>query len=87
MKLKMFAVLDKKALYYGAPVCFHNKAEALRGFTENASDPNSLVSKYPADFSIWEIADYNQQTGVVTPLLNPIFLEEALNLVSKPKGA
>jgi hypothetical protein len=79
----MFAILDKKALFYGAPICFHNKAEALRAFTEEFKDPNSMVGKYPADFSMWLIAEYNPQTGIITPLPKPEFLEEAANLVEK----
>lgn len=81
--LKIFAIFDKKALSYSQPCYFHNKSLALRAFSELVNDQKSDPSKYPADFSIWMLGEWDPQQGVITPFNKPEFVEEASNCVQK----
>lgn len=76
---KIFAIFDKKALTYFNPFYYHNKALALRGFGEIVNDPKTPLNKYPADFSIWSIGEWDEKTGTIVPLSKPEFLDEAAN--------
>lgn len=80
---KIFAIFDKKALVYLSPMCFHNKGLALRFFGEICNDSKTDMYKYPADFSIWIIGDWDERTGHINPLSKPEFLDEAANIVNK----
>lgn len=66
MITKMFAVYDSKAQVYGTPFCMGTIGLALRAFTDLAKDPQSTVSKYPQDFSLFQVGEYDDQLGQVS---------------------
>lgn len=80
-KLQIFAVYDKKALAYNNPFYYHQKGQALRGFEDAINDTQSPFSKHPEDFSLFHLGEFNDTTGVITPLPNPVHVEEALNVL------
>lgn len=57
--MKLFTVYDSKTESYGKPFCMLTKGEALRGFADVANDPQTQISKYPADFTLFELGDWN----------------------------
>jgi len=68
MKLKLFVVYDSKTECYGVPFFRDFTANALREWVEvasNVSDKNNQISKFPADFTLFEIGSYDQLTGDV----------------------
>lgn len=80
-KLLIFAVYDKKSLAYANPFYYHQKGQALRGFDDAVNDPQSPLQKHPEDFQLFQIGEWNDTTGVITPLPNPVHIEDALNCV------
>lgn len=50
------------------PLFYDCRGNALRSLQEcvNSVDEKSQIAKYPADFSFFEIGEYNQETGVIT---------------------
>lgn len=83
--MKIFAILDKKAGAYMEPFFFPNKGLALRAFEEFVNSEKSTAFKYPADFSIWAIGEYDEKLGVITSLPKPEHVDEALNVLKKAK--
>lgn len=83
---KMFAIFDKKACIYFQPSYFLNKSLALRSFTELVNDPKTQIYKYPSDFSIWIVGEWNEKLGTIIPNKNPEFLEEAINVKESIKN-
>lgn len=68
MKLYGYAVRDTKAEAFTRPPFFaSNKAVVIRAFTEMVNDPSQEVGKYPADFTLFEIGEFDQLTGVLVP--------------------
>lgn len=80
MKIQMFAVFDKKAIAYAHPHFFHQKGQAIRAFENAVNDGQTQLSRNPEDFALFHLGEWDDSTGVVSPLANPQHLEEALTL-------
>lgn len=63
MKSKVFTVYDSKTQVFRAPFHMRNEGEALRAWQSIANDENSEIGKYPEDFSLLEIGEYDDETG------------------------
>lgn len=64
---KVFSVFDSKAKFYSQPFFVRSAAEALRSWGEICNDGKSQMAKYPADFTLFHIGDWDDVTGVLTP--------------------
>lgn len=65
MILSVFSVFDSKARLYARPFFVQNEAVAKRLFAWLTRDPQSDVSKAPADYTLFRIAQFNDETGVL----------------------
>lgn len=67
--MKIFAIHDAKASFYGQPFYARANGEAIRTFAGaiNGNQPENLMSTSPGDFTLFYIGDYDDQTGVITP--------------------
>jgi len=69
MILPLFAIYDSKALIFLQPYPVANAELAIRAFTQAVNDPsNSDLHNFPSDFSLIEVASYDNDTGVITPI-------------------
>lgn len=59
MKLKIFTIYDVKSETYLQPFYMKTKGEAIRGFYEALNDPQTTFAKYPADFTLFEIGEFD----------------------------
>lgn len=82
-RISIFAVYDKKAAAYLQPFYFPQKGQAIRAFEDSVKDPQSAFAKHPADYSLFKIGEYDDQTGQIKAATNPEFIEEAINLTEK----
>jgi len=57
------SVYDSKVKYFSPPMLYKNRGEALRGWEEAVNDVKSTIAKYPADFTIMEIGEWNDDDG------------------------
>lgn len=78
--LKMYSVRDIKAALYGQPFALANRNVAIRTFTSWCADPSSFFSKYPGDFQLFEVGEFDQNTGIFTPA-QPDYLVSATDVV------
>lgn len=62
MILKVFTVYDSKAGYM-TPFFQNSSGLALRAFQNTVNNPETQFCKYPTDFTLMEIAEYNDETG------------------------
>lgn len=63
MKLKVYCVYDSKGENFGQPFFFDCRANALRSFQEAAADGQSQICKFPADFTLFEIGEWDRLSG------------------------
>lgn len=64
---KVFAVHDTKAACFGSPLFFSTRGEAMRAFGDEANRAESMIHKHSTDFVLYEIGEYDEVTGVLTP--------------------
>lgn len=65
MRLKAFSVRDIKAATYTAPYFAPSVGEASRQFIRLAKDPQSMVGQFPEDFELFEIGEYDSDSGAL----------------------
>lgn len=75
MILKAYSIKDDKVGYY-APTYEQNDKLAMRVFQSLYKDNNSMISSYPADFSLYSVGEFDTDTGKLTPC-EPKFLVAA----------
>jgi hypothetical protein len=83
MKLNVYSIHDKAATAFTQPFFMHNDGLAIRAFQDNvnAKDENN-ISKHPEQFSLFKLGEYDDATGVITPLPSPDFISGGLELVN-----
>jgi len=68
---KMFSVFDIKAAVFSSPFVSIRNETAIRDFNNACADPDSMLSKNPGDYSLYELGEFDDTTGFITPA-NPI---------------
>jgi hypothetical protein len=69
MKTLLFTVYDSKAETYNKVLTFKTIGEAIRSFTEVANDIDTPFGKYPEDFTLFQIGEFDPHSGEIAPLL------------------
>lgn len=67
MILKIFTVYDQKAKAYLTPFFLPQDGMATRTFAECCNNPEHNFGKWPSDFTLFEIGEYNETTAELTP--------------------
>lgn len=67
MIYKIFTVFDSKVEAYLTPFFMRSKGEAIRRISELVADSKHDFSKYPADYTLFELGEYFDDTGGLYP--------------------
>ena len=78
MLLSIFGIYDSGISSWMPPLYFRNKGEALRWWQEVCNSSESKISKHPADYTIFEIGTWNDDSNEFSLLKAPIKLGLAL---------
>lgn len=81
MILKVFSVYDSKAEAYLPPFFMNNSGAARRIFGDCANDPDHMFGKHPEDYTLFEIAEFDDASAVVTPAKTPVSLGLGLEYI------
>jgi len=73
----IFSLHDAKAAAFAQPFYSPNRATAQRHFMAALEDPQSVVSKFPADFRLYELATFDDSTGNITVHDVPVLVAPA----------
>jgi len=68
--MKVFCIQDVKAGVFHRPFIFKSVAEATRSFAVTASEGDTAIQRFPHDFRLKQIADFDDETGVLTPIVH-----------------
>lgn len=63
MKTKVCVIYDSKIGYYESPMFFRTRADAIRAFSDVANDTGTKFFKHGGDFTMFEVAEYDDETG------------------------
>lgn len=86
MKLKVFAIYDAAVGAYMQPFYVQSKGQAIRMWLDTVSDEKTQFNKHPADFTLFELGEYDEESGTHTNLKTPESLGTALSLLSRNSG-
>lgn len=78
MKLKVYAVFDSKVGTYARPFFMQTRGEALRSWIDVISDKDTQFHRHPEDFCLFEVAEYDEDTGGFQNQVPPVSLGVAL---------
>lgn len=62
-KLRVYCVYDSKVEAYMQPFFCKTAGEALRSWESVCNDGKSMMSTHPADFTLFETAEFDEATG------------------------
>lgn len=65
MNFRIFAIFDSKAAAFLNPFFLPERAQARRAFGTAVLDPNTEFSKWPGDYTLFEIGAFDSATGAV----------------------
>lgn len=65
--LKMYTIHDSKVEAYLNPTTVRSTGEMIRIFTDLCNDKEHQFGKYPADYTLLEIGEWDEFTGTLRP--------------------
>lgn len=71
MKSIIVAVRDQKSVSFTQPVTVPTRGSAIRSWGDQLNDPKNADQeqyKHPEDFTLWQIGEYDDTTGEITPI-------------------
>lgn len=80
MKLNAYSIRDQH-IAFNLPWFARTHGEAERKFQDLINDKQSYVSKYPEHYDLYWIGEFDDETGVITPMDTPRHMAKAVNLV------
>lgn len=81
--MKVFSVYDSKSESYCKPIFAEARGLALRSFSEAAAKDDTEIGKYPSDFTLFELGDFDVRTAKFELHTTPVSLGVALEFISK----
>ena len=75
---KVCAIFDKKTGTFDKPVLTLHLGDILRDWEALLKDKNSKQGMYPSDFSLFQIGEYNEETGSLIPITPHIHLANGI---------
>lgn len=78
-----FTIYDSKAEAYLSPFFMQSKGQALRAFQDAAQDKETQFAKHPSDFTLFEIGEYDDSTGIFTQYENKTSLGLAIEFIKE----
>jgi len=58
-----YSIYDKKAGLYHPPMFMQHEVQAVRAVQHSASSPDNQLAKYPDDFALVCVCEFNESTG------------------------
>lgn len=65
--MKIYSIYDSKSEAYMNPWYARTKGEAIRSFEQACKDEKSQLSKYPEDFTLFELGEFDEYMGIIKP--------------------
>lgn len=83
MRTLIYTVFDKKSGSYSQPFFVNHQVHATRIVETAVNDPTSNLGTFPADFALYHLGHFDDQSGLFEPTA-PSFVCELITLVYTP---
>jgi hypothetical protein len=70
----VYTIKDAKTNAFANPFYSVNDATAIRSFEQAAADPNTTISQFPEDFSLYKLGTFSDESGEFTLEKTPQFI-------------
>jgi len=85
--MKIYSVYDSKGEFFDKPFIQRNAADAVRGFEMAVNgDHDSMIKRFPADYTLFEIGEWDDMTGTAVMHSAKINLGTGLQLQKDKKA-
>lgn len=84
--MKLFAVRDVKADSFGAPLSIATRGLAVRSFQDACLRKDSDLSKYPQDYMLFELGEYDPNSGRLSSNSVPVFIASAVEVIAAERA-
>ncbi len=78
-----FTIYDSKAAIYSPPFFQGSRGLAIRMFTDAAKDPKTTISRYPLDFTLFYLGEYDDCSGLMIPDTTPTPIIKASETIDR----
>lgn len=76
---KIFQIYDSKAEYYLLPaIIVDTKGLAIRTFQNTVDQQDSVLNRYPEDFTLFETGTWDEKTGITENIKAHIAIGKAI---------
>lgn len=65
MKSKVCSIYDSGVMAYSPLLHFRAKGEATRWWTQQVNDATSPFNKTPGDYTLFEVGEFDDQSGIM----------------------
>jgi len=80
--VNVYSLFDRKLRQYGQLVLERNDYGVQRGLGDGIkAQGESLLAKHPEDFDLYQVAEFDDESGVVTALVPPRFVSSVSDVV------
>jgi len=79
----LFSIQDVKVSVFYPPVVLLNENDARRMLHDVVSNPETIISKHPDDFRLFKVGEFDDNSGVLSSLAQPVFIANAIDFVVK----
>jgi len=86
MIVNVYAVFDSVAKIYLPPWVQANDGLACRSFVHAVNDRSNQLGQFPADFSLYRVGTFDDQTGVLEAEVPPHALGSGVHYVQDEGG-
>lgn len=78
----LVAILDKKALCFYNLYAERNEETAIRNFSLQCQNPEGNLHKFPEDYQLCKLANYDENQGKIIPEKVPTVLATAQSFIT-----
>lgn len=81
MKLRIFSIYDEKAQAYNFPQYMKHNGEAIRALQNELDRKESMICKFPKDFSLYCLGEFDDNNGKFVGKSEPELVIRATDLM------
>lgn len=83
---EVYSIRDAKTEVFSPPFLQKARGEAERSFSQLSNDPETSIGRYPEDFDLYYLGQFNDNSGAYTLLDTPKHIIKAIQVVRPKKS-
>lgn len=65
--MKIYSIKDIKVGAFLKPMCEQHVEVCIRGIKGAMENPETMLAKFPSDFALYELGEFNDEIGEIIP--------------------